>query len=73
MEKDEIFEEHLDAALEFAAADLECSTEELLAKIEFIDGDLNTECSSFGAIYPYVDLWTVEHVANALTEKCNNV
>lgn len=73
MEKDEIFEDHLQVAIDRAAVEFGCTAEELLAKIEFIDGDLDTTCRPFGAIYSYVDVWTVEYVAQTLTEKCNDI
>ncbi len=72
MEKDEVFEDCLSTALYRVAVGSDCSEDELLTKLEFIDGDL-VRGELFWQIYQYLDVWTPDRVDAALTEKCNNV
>lgn len=68
---DTSFQEALDIAIERAAIEMNLSTDQLLADLEFIDGDLVTDCQAFQTIKPYMDVWTVDYVASGLTDRCN--
>ena len=73
IQRDTSFQEALDLAIERVAIEMDISQAQLLAGLEFIDGDLITDCQAFQTIMSYMDVWTCEYVAAGLTDRCNHL